>query len=130
MSRPRGDDALVRNASDEQQVARAKRLEEKRRSAELADLKALLGTAEGRRVCWRLLEFCGLHRTVYDHSGSQMNVKVGMQNVGLFLQAEIADADEEALFTMQREAKARQKADAVENTSTRTNSSENEEQQT
>jgi len=120
----RGDDALQRNASDEEQIARAKRLEAKQRSEELADLKMVLASPSGRRVFWRLMEWCGLGRTVYHPTGSQMNINVGMQNAGLFMQSEIVEADEDAYFTMQREARQRAKALAVENESVRMPSAE------
>jgi len=122
----RGDDALQRNASDEEQIARAKRLEAKQRSEELADLKMILSTASGRRLLWRILDKGGLWKTVYHPTGSQMNINVGMQNAGLFMQSEIVEADEDAYFTMQREARQRLKALAVENESVRMPSAEDD----
>jgi len=117
-----GDAALVRNAADAQQVQRGGRLAQRRRDRELNDLRAVLATAEGRRAIWRLLEHCGVNRSSYDPSqrGDSTVFREGARNVGLFLMAEITDADEEALVTMMREARARAQSEALENVATRT----------
>lgn len=114
-----GDSALVRDASDPEQVQRGERLEARRRRRELDDLRALIATPAGRRVLFRLLEHCKVFESIWDPS-SRIHMHEGMRQVGLFLMAEIEAADDEALFTMMRESKDRARQDAIENAATRT----------
>lgn len=58
------------------------------RQTELADLKAVLDTAHGRRFFWRILEHCGEQRTAYRGNTNDTMFTLGEQNVGLFLKAE------------------------------------------
>jgi hypothetical protein len=98
--------ALTGNAADEEQVVAAGRKEKRRRLRELNDLRAVLGTAEGRRVLWRLLEFTGPRRTAYAFTDTnQTHFNLGQQNVGLHLQAEIIQASDDAYLLMTREAR-------------------------
>lgn len=106
--------ALQSNAADPRQVSAAGKVEDRRRERELNDLRIVLSTTEGRRVFWRLLEFCGVHRSVKDHSGSITYYNAGLQDTGHFIEAEIVAADEELLFKMQREARTRARVEATE----------------
>lgn len=110
MAEPR---PYVKNAGDPDQVRKATRREQRRREDELNDLRATLSTPEGRRVFWRVLEFCGVHREVWDPS-SRIHFNAGRQNVGRFIEAEIAAADQELLFQMMREAYEREKRENSE----------------
>jgi len=114
-----GDSALVCNAADAQQVQRGGRLARRRRERELNDLRAVLAIAEGRRVVWRLLEHCKVFASIWDPS-SRIHYQAGVQDVGHYLMAEIAAADDEALIVLMRDARSRERAEAIENVATRT----------
>jgi hypothetical protein len=97
--------AFVRNTADPRQVGQAGRRVKDRRTRELVDLRAVLATEPGRRMLWRFLGFCGVNETVLRENPIAMAEAAGRQNVGHYLMAEIAAADDEALFTMMREAR-------------------------
>lgn len=123
MAQAPGDSALVRNAADPQQVQRGARLSSRRRERDMADLRAVLATLEGRRVFWRLLEHCKVFQSIWDPS-SRLHYQAGVQDVGHYVMAEIGEADEEALFRMMREARGRANAEATENVAGRTPSAD------
>jgi hypothetical protein len=100
------DKPLVQNAADPVQVADAgKKLSIQRRN-ELNDLRRVLETTEGRRVIWRILEKCGVYRSVW-HPSAQIHFNCGQQDLGHWVQAEITNADQEYLFLMMKENKER-----------------------
>jgi hypothetical protein len=105
------DRALVRNAADKKQVDNAKKREKLRRDNELADLRAVLDTVEGRRLLWRLLGKFKWGQSTFDQVPSQMAFNVGMQNAGNFLMAEIVEADQTKLLLMMQESAARENTD-------------------
>lgn len=123
VGRDRGDAALVRNAADEKQVRRGTRLAVRRRERELNDLRAVLALPVGRRVLWRVLTHCRVFASIWDPS-SRIHYQAGRQDVGHYLIAEIDEADSEAIFTLMREAKAHERAEALENVASRTPSAE------
>jgi hypothetical protein len=94
---------MVRSASDAEQVGNAKLTEKVRRENELADMRAVLATPEGRRVLWRQLSQCGLFESITVQS-SEIYVRSGRRDAGLALIAEITQADPQAYLLMQREA--------------------------
>lgn len=100
---------IQRNAANEQQVAEQKTAEQKEREMELADLRFVLGTVQGRRVLWRFLKHCRVFSSVFNHSGSMTYYNSGMQDVGHFIQAEVLEAKKEAYFEMMREQAERTK---------------------
>lgn len=100
--------ALVKNAADKRQVDAAGRAQKRREADELADLRVMLSTPEGRRVAWRVLAYCKTFSDIWDAS-SRIHFNAGQQNVGHWLLAEINAADEEKFFEMMRENKAREK---------------------
>lgn len=56
------------------------------------DLEAVLQLPQGRRVMLRILERCGIYRNAF--SGSEhdtTNLRLGEQNIGLWLVAQIED---------------------------------------
>lgn len=116
-----GDAPVVRNASNPREVARGKRLEERRRERELGDLRAVLTTEEGRRVIWRLLEHCAVFQSIW-HPSALIHHNAGRQDVGHFLMAEVQEADELAYFEMAREARANRLREEDENEAGRTRS--------
>lgn len=107
------DPVLVQNAADAEQVERGARLQARRRAQARADLRAVLATAEGRRVLWRLLEHCGVFESIW-HPSAEIHYRAGRQDVGHWLMAEISEADDEALMRMFQEARARARQEAQE----------------
>jgi hypothetical protein len=105
------DRALVRNASDRKQVDNARKREKLRRDGELADLRSVLATIEGRRLVWRLLGKFKWGQTTFDENPAQMAFNVGMQNAGNYLMSEIVEADQSKLLLMMQESAAREKTD-------------------
>mgnify|MGYP001559777808 CR=1 FL=1 len=105
--------AYVSNVADERQVGEAKSRESIRRKRELDDLRAILATKVGRRVCWRLLKQCKTFDSISSQS-SQIYYNAGKQDVGHFLLNEIKEANEERLYDMMREDKEFNIEDVVE----------------
>lgn len=80
---------------------------------ELADLRELVKSSAGRRVLWRLLEHCGVFRSIWSNS-ALIHFNEGKRDTGLFLMHEIAEADPNGLLTMMSEVNARDLAERIE----------------
>lgn len=93
------------NTGDETQVKERKTKLQIERENELADLKAILGLAEGRRFLWRLLSFTGVYRETFALNALSMANAEGLRKAGLWLLTEITDADEDRLLQMMRETR-------------------------
>lgn len=98
----RKDKPYVRNAADSEQVAESVKKARLKRENELADLAKILAIPEGRRVLWRLMSKCKVFGSIWEPS-ARIHYNSGLQDFGHFIMAEIAEADEESLFTMMRE---------------------------
>ena len=96
--------AATYDADDEGQVEAQKRKADRIRERELADLRAVLATAEGRRLVWRYLTRCGVFKTSMTGS-SQTFFLEGQRNVGLWLLADINAADPAAYVQMLAESR-------------------------
>jgi hypothetical protein len=96
--------ALVGNAGDRQQIRKAKKEERERRVHELHDLRTVLATVSGRRVLWRLLDHCGVFRSIW-HPSALIHFNEGKRDTGLWLMGEIAAADESAFLRMMAEGR-------------------------
>jgi hypothetical protein len=96
--------ALVRNASDAKQVKRGKESEARRQEREVAELRDVLRTIEGRRVLWRFLEKCGVFESIMETS-ARIYYNAGKQDLGHYLLGEIGKADANAYILMQQDAK-------------------------
>lgn len=97
--------ASVGNAADPEQVKEARKKANRERKQEIEDLRTVLSTQQGRRLLWRILGYCKVFESIWSPS-AQIHHSAGRQDVGHFIMAEIAHANEEALFTMMREAKS------------------------
>lgn len=96
--------ALVGNAADSEQVKRADRKVRSRDRNDVADLKIVLASAEGRRVLLRILEHCNVFKSVYHAEASEIYRNCGRQDVGHFLLSTITEASEQdGLLVMMRE---------------------------
>lgn len=104
---------LVPNASSLAHITRAQDLEQHLRAQQLADVHAVLATAPGRRLLWRLLvEEGGLFRQTFREGHADTSAFYeGKRSIALFLQGEIGAADPQAFETMRRE---RAERDATE----------------
>lgn len=98
------------NPSDPGAVAKKKaQLKEQRRN-ELNDLKEVLESPAARRLLWRVLGRCGQFRSIWEAS-ARIHYNAGMQDLGHWLAAEIEEANQEAMFTMMREAQQSKKGE-------------------
>lgn len=89
--------ALVGNAADSEQVNEAGKRLQITREDELNDIRSVLSTKQGRRFIWRLLDRCGVHRSIWSQS-ALIHYNAGQQDIGHFIEAEIVNADENLLF--------------------------------
>lgn len=94
--------ALVGNASDAQQVKSAARKERDVSERAMEDMRFVLAQPQGRRVFWRLLEKCRVFNSIHETS-SLIHYNAGQQDLGHYIMAEIARADEDKLFLMMKE---------------------------
>ena len=78
-------------------------LEAERRRRELEDIRWLLGHAQGRRFASRILEQAGVHRSSFNHSGSLMAFNEGRRDVGLWLIAELTEANADGYLKLLKE---------------------------
>lgn len=87
-------------ASQEREAAAAEQKAEFKRKQQVDDIKWLMAHAQGRRIMARLFDKTGIRRTPFNTSGSVMSFNAGMQNVGLWLEAEVLDAAPEAYLRL------------------------------
>lgn len=90
------------NASDEKQVTKRKRKEDRDQEQRLADLKAVLSTPEGRRFVWRQLG--GVFRLSFTPDPYVTAFNEGLKSPGLQLTAEITTEFPDLYLLMQDEA--------------------------
>ena len=90
--------------SDEQIVQSKNDLVGRERELELNDLRVVLSTGEGRRFIWRLLAHCKVFGSIWSQSAA-IHYYAGKQDVGHFVWAEIAAANEDAIFQMMTESR-------------------------
>lgn len=101
-------EALVKNAGDPEQVENAKKSQGFKRDDELNDIRMVLNTQAGRRFVWRILEKCGVHRSIWSQS-ALIHYNSGQQDLGHYIESEIVEADENLLFLMMTENRRRKK---------------------
>jgi hypothetical protein len=92
------------NASDESQVKDRKRKDERLRDIELADVKKIMGSYEGRRFMWRLLDRAGVFRTSFTGNSTTF-FNEGMRNIGLIVLADVMAACADQYVVMMNESK-------------------------
>lgn len=69
------------------------RAQELYRDQIVLDLEAVLSIPQGRRVLLRLLERCGVYRSAFTGEAEATALRLGEQNIGLWLIAQIEDVD-------------------------------------
>jgi len=82
-------------------------LQASQRQQDLADLKWLMGHAQGRRIVARVLDRVGLFRTSFSNSGSIMAFNEGRRDVGLWLTAELQTATPDAFSRLLSEQRTK-----------------------
>ena len=92
------------NAADEDGVKTRKRKDEQVRERELADLKLVMESTEGRRFIWRLLDRAGVFRTSFTGNSTSF-FNEGQRNMGLIVLADVHEACAERYIQMMKEAK-------------------------
>lgn len=63
----------------------------------------MLGHPQGRRLAQRLLERTGIFRSSYNHSGSLMAFNEGRRDLGLWLTAELMEANADGYLKVLKE---------------------------
>lgn len=98
--------ALVTDGSNRRQIAGAKRIEKRLRSARLGLLQLQLSTSAGREFVWAELERHGIHDTVSGPSEAVFQF-LGKRDAGIVLLRELMDDHPDAFLMMQKEALSR-----------------------
>lgn len=87
--------------TDPDAVASEERLAASKARRELADLRTVLSTAEGRRWIWRVLEQTAAFRASYDpDSPIRMAFAEGRRSTGLWILAELQAAAPDAFASL------------------------------
>lgn len=90
---------VIFNAADEDQVKGRKRKDRRIRERELADIKAIMTTQEGRRYMWRMLDKAGIYRSSFTGNSSTF-FNEGQRNIGLIILADINESCPDLYLTM------------------------------
>lgn len=91
--------ALVDNAGDPQQVRAARKKERYTKLQQDADWKAVLDTAQGRRVLWHIMEQCKMFESIWEQS-SRIYYNAGQQDIGHIILARVLEAHPVAYIEM------------------------------
>ena len=91
----------VYDAGDKAQVKERESATKRVRRAQIEDLRALMAQPAAQRLVWRLLCECGMNSYGFDTNALSMARNAGKRRMGLWIQAEIADACPERYLEMQ-----------------------------
>ena len=91
----------TRNAANPQTLKE----QEAERKLELSDIRKALEFVEVRRFVWRIMTQCRTFESVWEPS-AKIHYNSGQQDVGHFIMAEIAQADQNLLFKLMAENKS------------------------
>ena len=91
------------NIADEDEVAEAKKAEQRLLDLDKEDMKWIISNKHGRRFIWNLLGDCGVFKSSFDGS-SHTFFREGERNVALKILARLNDADAQAYVTMVMES--------------------------
>ncbi len=97
--------------SNAEEVERLEQRAKDIRKQELNDIRTVLSNASGKRLLWRLMSHCNTFASIYSEEVSLMTYKSGKQDVGHFIMGEVAEADENLLFKMMKDNKAKEALD-------------------
>lgn len=87
---------------EEQEKQQSSQAEEEHRQF-IDDLRTVARTAEGRRVFWKLLEYTGIHISVFDKNVQEMCRNEGRREVGLWLEECLEQVDLNLLYKIAKE---------------------------
>jgi len=93
------------NAGSRSEVERAQRREKQRRKQELADLRAVMESAEGRRLIWRFLGMSRVFESAFNTNAMAQSHSIGWQDGGRWWLKEIDEACPEKYLVMANEAR-------------------------
>jgi hypothetical protein len=91
------------NVADEAQVNRQRNLDKIEDLQNEVDLRAVMASPEGRRFIWRLMIECGVGESPFATNALLMSRSAGKQEIGLWLQAEVAGVAPSEYLKMQTE---------------------------
>lgn len=93
----------MRAATTKAEAARVSEIDRLMAERASNDLRAVMGTAEGRRFMWALLGECGLFRSSY-HPSALIHFNEGQRSIGLSLLGRVTTECPDLYLTMQGEA--------------------------
>lgn len=98
------EEAIVKNAADEEQVKKAGEREKRGRDQDLSDLRRILEADHGRRFIWKTLVHCGIFTSSFTGNNTTF-FNEGRRDVGLKILADVMEAKPEAYTQMAQDAK-------------------------
>ena len=98
------NDFEARDQKRAEEVEDERLIEALDREAQVAQLNVLLGDESMRDFLWRVLTKCHVFSTSFNRNFGDMALNEGQRQVGLWLLTEIAEANPDALLTMQTKA--------------------------
>ncbi len=97
-------DPLDQREADIAEVARRRIVETLDRDGEIDQLARVLANEDVRDVFWRILAKCGVYRDCYNRNFGDMAHGEGQRSIGLWVLAEICEADSSAEMKMREKA--------------------------
>jgi hypothetical protein len=92
------------NIGDEKQVKKREKKIESRDERYMDDLRNVMNHASGRRVLWKILEYCGPMRNCFIEDSQRMtDFLLGQKNLGLKLMDDIERVNPEFYVRMRKE---------------------------
>lgn len=97
------------DAGDEKKVRKRKTKADIERERQVEELKKLLEDKGSRYFLWRLLEYCQVFHTTSYHDPTALAINSGKRDPGIWVIAEIFEANPNAYTLMRQEAQEREK---------------------
>jgi hypothetical protein len=91
------------NAADPATVKKREKTEKFLRDQEIADVKFLLSTQQGRRYIWKHMSNAGIYNTSFTGNSTTF-FNEGKRDIGLKMLAEVMEASPESYVQMMKEA--------------------------
>lgn len=81
---------MSRRTSTLEEADEARKNQAVTRAQEIADLRTVMGTVQGRRFVWRLMDLAGVFRSSYT-GNSDTFFREGQRNLGLIVMKDVQD---------------------------------------